>query len=237
MQKRTFEGFLAGYTQATELLTLPVPRIWPPAQTTRDLFNLSDSDITSLVSQNNQRFVAHAAMAFEAARLQTSHVVFIQSTQGGYDTHENHDSRQRQVSVGYMSTIANLLSALKATPSPVDPTLSMFDTTHVVISSEISRAARAETGTNNDGVPFDGTGTPHNDTTQAALFGGGFKPGVAFGATDADLRGVAADFTSGALNQGQVPNIKNLHATILKANGVDPTGWTSSPAIDFVLKG
>lgn len=237
VQQRTTDAFAAGNIQATELLSQPPPQLWPPAQTTQDLFNLSAADITSLVSQNNQRFVAHCAMAFESARLQTSHVVFIQTTENGYDTHNNHDSGQRNASNKYMPSIGKLLSALKATVSPIDPALSMFDTTHVVVTSELSRAASAQTGLMQDGTPFDGSGTPHNSTTEAVLFGGNFKRGVAFGATDDSIRGLPADFTTGVLGQGQVPSVKSLHSTILKANGVDPAGWDASPAIDYVLKG
>ncbi len=236
VQARTTDAFLAGNVQATELLNQPPPRLWPPAQTTQDAFNLSASDITSLLSQNNQRFSAHVAMAFEAARLQTSHVIYVQSTQNGYDTHNNHSSGQTNASNVYMPTIGRLLTALKATPSPVDPLLSMFDTTHVVITSELSRAASAQTGNMQDGTPFDGSGTPHNATTQAALFGGNFKRGVAFGTTDNTIRGQAANFVTGALGEGDVPSFKHLQATILKANGVDPTGWNDVPTIDFVLK-
>jgi hypothetical protein len=237
VQKRTTDAFLAGNVQATELLNQPPARVWPPAQTTQDLFNLSASDITSLVSQNNQRFIAHAAMAFEAARLQTSHVIYIQSTQNSYDTHNDHDIGQRNASNRYMPAIGSLLSALKATASPVDPSLSMLETTHVVITSELSRAASAQTGLMMNGEPFDGSGTPHNSTTQALLFGGNFRAGRAFGATNASLQAQPADFTTGVLGTGQNPNIKSLHSTVLKANGVDPSGWDSSPAIDFVLKG
>ncbi len=237
VQARTTDAFLAGNTQATDLLSQPPARLWPPAITTRDLFNLSDSDITASTSQNNQRFASHVALAFEAARLQTSHVIYVQSTEGSYDTHNNHDSGQRSRSNGYMPTIGRLLSALKATTSPVDPSVSMFETTHVVITSELSRAASAQTGTMMNGVPFDGSGTPHNSTTQAALFGGNFKRGVAFGSTDNNIRGQSADYTTGAPDDGIVPTMKSLHTTVLKANGVEPSGWDSSPVIDFVLKG
>ncbi len=176
-------------------------------------------------------------MAFEAARLQTSHVIYVQSTENGYDTHNNHDSGQRTASNKYMPTIGKLLSTLKATASPIDPSLSMFETTHVVITSELSRAASAQTGDMMDGTPFDGSGTPHNSTTQAALFGGNFKRGVAFGTTDNNIRGQAANYTTGAPEDGIVPSMKSLHTTVIKANGVDPAGWDSSPAIDFVLRG
>ncbi len=237
VQPKTMDDFLAGNVQASELLNQPPLSLWPPVQATQDAFNMSANDVTRTVGQGNQRFVAHVAMAFEAARLQTSHVVFLQTTEGSYDTHDEHDSRQRDRSNRYMPTIGRLLSALKATPSPVTEGVSMFETTHVVITSELSRAPSAQTGNRQDGTPFDGSGTPHNGWTQAALFGGNFKRGVNFGAWNNQLRGVPANFTTGALNEGEVPTMKNLHATVMAASGVDPAGWTSSPAIGAVLKG
>ena len=230
VQRRQVDGFQAANTLATDLLTQPVPPVWPPGSETQQLFDLSQAEIDNVVGGGNQRLQAHLALAFEVARLQLSHVVFI-STEGGYDTHNNHDAGQRNRSNQYFPEIEHLFSALKATPSPLDPSVSMFDTTHIVIASELSRANRVDNGEDTDGL-----GTPHWPWIQAALFGGRFKRGYAFGDLDGEFKGVPADFNDGTLNQGQVPTIKNLHATILAANGVDSSGWTSEAPINAVLQ-
>jgi uncharacterized protein (DUF1501 family) len=142
---------------------------------------------------------------------------------------------QRNRSNTYMPAIGNLLTALQATESPVRPGqgLTMLDTTHVIITSELSRANRVDNGEDNDGL-----GTPHWPWTQVLMLGGGFKSGgFVFGDLDANLEGVPADFATGAPGGAIVPQIGNLHATILKANGVDPTGYTSATPIDAVLGG
>ena len=125
-----------------------------------------------------------------------------------------------------MPEIGRLLDALKATPSPVDSSVSMFETTHVVITSEMSRANRNDAG--NPDTKDGASGTPHWPWTQAAIFGGSFKRGYAYGRLDGDLEGVRTNPTTGALNEGEIPTVKNLFATLMKANGVDPKGWTSA---------
>jgi hypothetical protein len=102
----------------------------------------------------------------------------------------------------------------------------MFDTTHVVIASEMGRSWNAENG----------NGTFHWDSTHVACFGGRFKRGYGFGDLDAKLNAIPANFTTGALNQGSVPSWMNVVATILKANGLDPSGYSGAKPIDAVLK-
>ena len=107
----------------------------------------------------------------------------------------------------------------------------MFETTHVVITSELSRANAADTAAMN----ADGLGTPHWPWIQAAIFGGRFKP-YAFGRLNNQFVGVPANFNTGAMGQGTVPTVHNLQATLMEANGIDPSGWTSAPPIRAVLR-
>jgi hypothetical protein len=232
VQATTAANFTAANSLATELLTQPIPPVWPPEANVQTLFDMDNNDLNNIVGSGNQRFVGHLALAYQVARLQLSHVVFIKGTQGGYDTHNNHDAGQRNRSNTYFPEIERLLSALKATPSPLDNALTMFDTTNVVIASELSRANRVDNGEDNDGL-----GTPHWPWIQVAMFGGAFKRGYAFGDLDANFEGVPADFDTGALNQGVNPTMKNVIATILKANGVDPAGWSSEAPINAILQG
>jgi len=231
VQPLTNAAFTAANSQATDLLTQPLPSLWPPDAATQALFNLDAGRYQATVAQGNQEFDTHLAFAYTMARLQLSHAMYIQATQVGWDTHEQHDSRQRSASAFAFTRIERLIAALKATESPVEAGKSMFDTTHVVITSDISRANSPD-----NGQDLDGTGTPHWPWTQAILMGGNFKRDYAFGAVDGNQQGVPADFNTGAMGQGRNPTFKELHATILKANGVDPTGWTSAPPINAVLK-
>lgn len=231
VQSRMLSAFSAANSQATELLSQPVPPIWPPDNETAQLFNLDDRDIGSVARDNNHNFQAHLALAFTMARYRLSHSIYIQSTNGGWDTHNNHDAGQRRTSAASFPEIDRFLSALKATESPIEPGQTMLDTTHVVITSELSRSNSIDNGEDNDGL-----GTTHWPWTQAVLIGGRFKRDYTFGDMDGNLQGVPADFDTGQLGVGRNPTFKELHATILAANGVDPSGWSAAPPINAVLK-
>ena len=171
-----------------------------------------------------------AALAFQLARTQASHVIsMVASDNNSYDSHggaASASTRQRVVGSRYFEVIAQLLSALKATPSPIDSNLTMFDTTHVVIASEMGRSANAENG----------NGTFHWDSTHVACFGGRFKRGVAFGDLDEGLNAIPANFTTGAMGEGEPPSWMNVISTILKANGADPAAYSSAAPVDAVLE-
>ena len=224
VQSKTTTEFAAANAQANELLTLPVPPVWPPEENIQNLFGYTDA---------RDDMDAHFALAYQVALHKVSHTVFIRSTTG-YDTHQDHHAGQLRASAAFMPSVANLLKALTDTESTVIPSqgLSMLDTTNVVLISEMGRANRVETAEGTDGK-----GTPHWPWTQALCFGGHFKRGYLFGEQDADLIGIPAHFDTGARNQGAVPTIKNLAATLMKANGVDPAGWTSEKPINAILKG
>jgi len=232
VQPRTLDSFTTANTQATDLLTQPIPPIWPPSAETMAAFNLDPGTINETISQGNQRFENHLANAYDMARLRLSHSIFVQATGVGWDTHEQHDTRQRNSSDFAFTRIERLISALKATESPVEAGKNMLDTTHVVITSEITRANSAD-----NGEDLDGSGTPHWPWAQAVVLGGRFKRDTTFGAVDAGQLGVPADFTTGALNQGRNPTFADLHATVMQANGVDPVGWDDSvEPINYLLK-
>src|SRR5205814_771688 len=123
-----------------------------------------------------------------------------------YDTHYNNVTGQMAAAQHYFGPIAQLLGALKATPSPIDPTKTMFETTHVVIASEMGRSPNSENG----------AGTNHWSWSHALLFGGNFKRGFAFGDLDSGLKGVPADFNTGALKTGSNPTWLSVVTTVLK---------------------
>jgi hypothetical protein len=230
VQPATVSQFDQANRQANELLVQSVSSLWPPDDETRATFNLGDEDLTSTGLQGTPHLKPMLALAFQLARYQASHVISMTNPfENEYDSHGGQaidNVKQKDVGTRMFDRIAPLLTALKATPSPLDPTLSMFDTTHVVIASEMGRSWNAENG----------SGTFHWDSTHVACFGGRFKRGYGFGDLDDKLNAIPADFATGALNQGSTPSWMNVVATILKANGLDPSGYSNAKAIDAVLK-
>jgi len=230
LQPSTIGRFSQANAQANDLLGRTVEALWPPDEDTRTLFSLSDADLSATGFQNIPHLKPMTAMAFQLARYQASHVIsMVAHDNYYYDSHggtATPTTNQLNVANRYFGPIAALLAALKATPSPLDPNVSMFETTHVVIASEMGRSPNAENG----------NGTFHWDSTHVACFGGRFKRGYGFGDLDDQLNAVPADFTTGALNQGSAPNWMNVVATILKANCVDPATYSDARAIDAVLR-
>jgi hypothetical protein len=230
VQPSTVSQFDQANQQANELLGQSVSSIWPPDDETRARFNLGDADLTATGLQGTPHLKPMLALAYQLARYQVSHVISMTNPrENEYDSHGGQaidNVRQKDVGTRMFDVIAPLLTALKATPSPLDATLSMFDTTHVVIASEMGRSWNAENG----------TGTLHWDSTHVACFGGRFKRGYGFGDLDDKLNAIPADFATGALNQGRTASWMNVVATILKANGLDPSGYSDARPIDAVLK-
>jgi len=229
VQPETVAQFSQANAQANDLLNRPVGAVWPPDAATRTLFGLTTADLAKTGYQATPHLQPMTALAFQLARYQASHVIsMVASDLYSYDNHggASPTTNQRTTGTRYFDTIAKLLSALKATPSPIDSTVSMFETTHVVIASEMGRSPTAENG----------NGTFHWDQTHVACFGGRFKRGYGFGDLDARLVAVPADFNTGAMGQGAAPSWLNVVATILQANGVDPSTYSNAKPINAVLK-
>jgi uncharacterized protein (DUF1501 family) len=229
LQPNTVAQFSQANAQANDLLGRTVKALWPPDAATKTLFNLDDAGLARTGYQGTPQLAPMTALAFQLARYQASHVIsMVAPDLYSYDNHggASPTSYQRTTGTRYFDSIARLLGALKATPSPIDSTVSMFETTHVVIASEMGRSPTAENG----------NGTFHWDYTHVACFGGRFKRGYAFGDLDNRLTAVPADFATGALNQGSVPSFMNVVATILAANKVDPALYSTAKPITAVLK-
>jgi len=223
VQPKLLEQFNQANMQADKLATVTIPaNLWPPDTQTRTLFNLSDAQVRA----SSPDLKAQLAFAYQMTRYRLSHVITL-STPGTspYDSHKDNVQRQLRASTTFFPEIARLLSALKTTQSPLEAGKSMLDTTHVVITSEMSRANAAD----------EGTGTPHWAWSQVVLFGGKFKRGYAFAQLDNDLRGVPHNLDTGAPGGTLNPTWHHVVATILKANGVDSKGWTPALPINAVL--
>ncbi|MBA3396660.1 MAG: DUF1501 domain-containing protein [Deltaproteobacteria bacterium] len=229
VQPSTVAQFGQANAQANDLLGRTVGAVWPPDMATRTMFNLTTADLTRTGYQATPHLLPMTALAFQLARYQASHVISMTAADlYSYDNHGGGSPTtfQRTTGTRYFDMIARLLSALKATPSPLDPSISMFETTHVVIASEMGRSPNAEMG----------NGTFHWDSTHVACFGGRFKRGYGYGDLDGRLMAMPADFDTGALNQGTTTSWMNVVATILKANGVDPSTYSTAKPINAVLR-
>lgn len=229
LQPSTIAQFNQANAQANDLLGRTIGAVWPPDAATKTLFNLDDAGLARTGYQAVPQLAPMTALAYQLAKYQASHVIsMVAPDLYSYDNHGGGSPTtfQRTTGTRYFDTIARLLSALKATPSPLDSTVSMFETTHVVVCSEMGRSPTAEMG----------NGTFHWDSTHVACFGGRFKRGYGFGDLDARLNAVPADFATGALNTGSVASFMNVVATIMAANLVDPAKYSTAKAITAVLK-
>ncbi len=229
LQPATVAQFNQANAQANDLLNRNIAALWPPDAATRALFNLTVADLAKTGTQATPHLQPMTALAFQLARYQASHVIsMVAADLYSYDNHGDNSPTTAQQTTGtrYFDIIARLLGALKATPSPLDSTVSMFETTHVVIASEMGRSANAENG----------TGTFHSDHTHVACFGGRFKRGYGYGELNANLQAIPADFNTGALNQGTTTSWMNVVSTILDANGVDPSTYSNAKSIKAVLR-
>jgi uncharacterized protein (DUF1501 family) len=230
VQGSLLESYGQASAQANDLVGKTISKVWPPDAATMTAFGASAADLTARGYGGIPGFKAMCMLAFQLARTQASHVISFDgdTALGGitYDTHSSNITGQMNAGRHYFDPIGRLLSALKATPSPIDPARTMFDTTHVVIASEMGRSPNAENG----------SGTFHWPWTQAVLFGGNFKRGFAFGELNGGLTGVPADFNTGKLNTGSNASWINVVNTVLKANGVDPAGFDKAAPINAVLQ-
>lgn len=226
---------LQAYGQATDqangLVDKSITKLWPPDAATMALFAATAAELSATGYSGIPAFKAMCMLAFQVARTRASHVISFDgdTALGGvtYDTHSNNITGQLNAGRHYFTPIAQLLSALKATASNIIPGKTMFDTTHVVIASEMGRSPNGENA----------TGTNHWPWTHALLFGGNFKRGYAFGDMTSGLTGVAANFTTGQISGGApTTNWLNVVATVLKANGVAPSGYDPALPIDAVLQ-
>jgi hypothetical protein len=226
--------FLQAYGQSTDqanqLVDKSITKLWPPDAATMSLFNATSTELSAKGYGGIPAFKAMCMLAFQTARTKATHVISFDGDYalGGmtYDTHSNNITGQLNAGRHYFTPIAQLLSALKATPSPIVAGKTMFDTTHVVICSEMGRSPGAEGA----------TGTTHWPWTHALLFGGNFKRGYAFGDMTSGLVGVPANFSTGQIStSAPTTTWLNVVATVLKANGVAPSGYGTALPIDAVL--
>ena len=222
--ERTQRDFLARYegaiAQSDGLVENPTPIIWPPSETLKAQFGLTDEDVLAPYGIDAP-LAQQLAFAYESARLRISNCFYLQPyTNLVYDSHDNNTERQLRASGMTMPRIAQFLTALKNTPSPHDASKTMFDDYSVVIYSEIGRANAPDPS----GGGLSG-GTPHWGWTSAACFGGGFKRGYSFGAISEGARGIPTNFETGALQEGRVPTPGDLAATLLSATGLSPQNY------------
>lgn len=216
-------------TKATSLLSRTGGPVWPPTPQTMSALGLTNADITA-TSYGAPRFKGSLALAYQSLQHGLSHVVSI-FTDNLWDSHADNVNFQINASSRIFPTIGKLLTLMKNTVSPIDPTKTLFDTTNVWISSEFNR------GLDHDSLELDGitaSGLSHWEHSSTMFLGGRFKRGVAIGDLTANWRSAGIDLATGAPG-GTVPQIDNVIATVFKAAGADPTAYTNAAPIDALL--
>jgi uncharacterized protein (DUF1501 family) len=142
-----------------------------------------------------------------ARRLVERGVRFVQVWAGGWDHHEDIETRLRASAAEIDTAAAALLTDLKQH--------GLLDSTLVIWGGEFGRTATRDRNGNNNG-----NGNPGRDHNNQAftvwLAGGGVKAGTVYGVTD--------DFGAKAV-QNPV-HVHDLHATVLQLLGFDHTRLT-----------
>ncbi len=217
-QPKTIQLFSQASSQATALAGTNIDALWPPSQAVMDAYGLFPSNVFQTDSNGP---IFPAALAFSAALFEKNLCSCITVSNKGlqFDSHGAPSGQvQRIEGKFHFDAIGAFLTQLKATASPFDANCSLLDHTVVHVTSEMSRG----------NTPDPEGGTTHWDWTQSYFFGGPFKRDYAFGATGADLKGIPADFVSGELNSGFVPQLTNVFGTIISAFGFDPVDGLGS---------
>ena len=193
---------------------------WPPPAQVREAFTLTNADLTASHS-GGPVFRTTLAVAYQALAQNLSHVIAV-SAGDSWDSHEYNIEAQINRSTLTFPLIGKLLTLMKATPSPIDPTRSLFDTTNIWIQSEMGRSAEAEMDPN---VPLGSSGTAHWDHHSAIFLGGRFKRGKVIGDFGPDWRSVPIDPITGRAGAGKVMSMENMIATVMRAAGGDPAAY------------
>jgi hypothetical protein len=210
---------------------------WPPTASVYGALGLS---ATAAVPDPTGAFGAPYAymfaLAYEAFAKNLSHVIAFQNngmgTGSGWDSHYTNYAGQIAAGNTLWPALGKLVTLMKATPSPLVAGKTLYDTTNIWIQSEMGRTPGADVaagGTNSS----DGTG--HWPYACATFLGGRFKRGAAIGGFAPDWTAMPVNPSTGAATGGSVLAMNNVIATVLKAAGVDPTGYTSAAPIDALL--
>lgn len=140
--------------------------------------------------------------ALLARRLVEKGVRFVQINRGGFDTHTNNFPAMRNHGYQMDPALANLIGDLASS--------GMLEKTLVIMLSEFGRTPKIN----------DGAGRDHHATCFSCMIaGGGIKGGTVIGSSDID----------GVRPKDRPVEVPDIHATVCKALGIDPTKEVMTP--------
>lgn len=219
--------------------------IWPAPANVLTALGATPASFAVPITRKDTQFPAFFAFAFQALQKNLSHVIGLNSfgiadklglgiadNNLSWDTHTNNYKGQMALGQEFWPALGKFIALLKATDSHI-PGKKLFDTTNIWIQSDMGRAPYTQA----DGDPAKEkyrTGTQHWSHCQAMFMGGRFKRGKVIGAYGPTYRSTPINLATGG--QGTVDvSFDHLVATVIKASGVDPSGYTNAAPIDALI--
>ena len=158
-------------------------------------------------------FESQAAVAVDALSRGVARCVSLDSTGSllAWDTHAENDPIQSYLFEDLFHGLGLLLGMLAGAPGETTPTL--LEETVVVVFSEMGRTPQLNTADGKDHWPY----------TSVLLVGAGLAGGRVIGGLDSNYYGLPLDPVTGeASDDGNVPGVTDLGATLLALADVDP---------------
>lgn len=208
---------------------------WPPAADVITKLGLTSTSVNQPLDLLGDAapYEHMFALAFQALSKDLAHVI-CHRDKYLWDSHTSNLISQTTRGNALWPALGKFITLLKNTPSIIDSTKSMFDTTNIWIQSEMGRSPGYETL---DQFGTEGkTGTKHWEDTFAVFLGGRFKRGIAIGKYDSKWKTTPLNLATGQeSDSGTKPNIANVIATVMKAAGGNPSEFTNAQPIDALL--
>jgi hypothetical protein len=221
-------------------------KVWPAPQTVRDALGVTATSLGRPLRSKDTQFSAFFTFAYQALLHNLSHVIGINSygiadTFGfgsadanlTWDTHSHNYQGQIALGQEFWPALGKFIALLKTTDSLVVPGKKLFDTTNIWIQSDMGRDPQTQA----DGSPEKEqyrSGTQHWTDTHALFLGGRFKRGKVIGDFAPNYYAKPIDLVTGG-SGNVIANFDHLVATVIKASGVDPSGYTNAPPIDALV--
>lgn len=215
---------------------------WPPPAGVATALGLTASGMNPDLS-GDAPFESMFALAFHALVNKVAHVVAFKNdgqrvgAGRGWDSHERNVERQVLHGNRLWPALGKLITLMKRTPSPIVSGKSLFDTTNIWVQSEMGRSPNAQP---RESPPKSGKfiltdGNEHWPHGPAVFLGGRFRRGVVIGDVTPTWTSQPINPATGREAGGTVLNMNNLIATVMKAAGGDPSGFTTASPIDAIL--
>ena len=157
------------------------------------------------------------ASAFMA--LQTGLASYISVHAGGYDTHNNHFSAHLPLMQSFATALNTFVTDLQSTPDPDDSSLTLAQTTTILVTSEFSRTPTLNLA----------AGTDHWPSASAILMGEGVRDNTVVGQTGTD--GYALGWSGSApqdFSDATALQVGTVYSGLLRHMGFDAAAATLS---------